>query len=107
MVFLSAFANVLITSEVRRCPGCGRDGGARSDDAVSEGGVNADDSGVSQNIYMKPSSSDSENGFANSARRSDVVCGDADFGMSERNSPVREEGSRSIGGLGFGLGALS
>lgn len=49
---------------------------------------------------MNPSSSDSEKGFANSARRSDVVCGDEDFGIYERNSPVREDGSRFILGLG-------
>ena len=28
-----------------------------------------------------------------------MVCGDADFGIRERNSPVREEGSRCIEGL--------
>jgi hypothetical protein len=47
---------------------------------------------------MKPSSSASDTGFANSASSSAVVCGDADVGMRERNSPVRDEGSRAIGG---------
>jgi len=41
---------VLSTSEVRRWPGMGRDGGARSEDAVSEGGGAGTDSGVSQNM---------------------------------------------------------
>lgn len=39
---------MVITSEVRRCPGCGLEGGASSDDAISDGGV--DVSGVSQNM---------------------------------------------------------
>lgn len=46
---------------------------------------------------MNPSSSNSEAGFANSARRSAVICGDVDDGMRERSS--REEGSRDILGL--------
>ena len=42
-------AKVLSTSEVRRGPGC-RVGGASKEGAVSEGGVEARDSGVSQNM---------------------------------------------------------
>lgn len=90
-------AKVVRTSEVRLWPGAGLDGGARREEAVSEG-VSGRASDVSQNMYMKPSSSSSENGLASSARRRAVVCGDAEGGMRERNSPVREEGSRAIGG---------
>jgi hypothetical protein len=53
---------------------------------------------VSQNMYMKPSSSLGEMGFASSESRRAVICGEADFGIKERNSPVWESGSRSICG---------
>jgi hypothetical protein len=43
-------ANVLRTSEVLRWPGMGREGGARREDAASEGGDEGSDSGVSQNM---------------------------------------------------------
>ena len=43
-------ANVLRTSEVLRWPGSGREGGARREDAASEGGEDGSDSGVSQNM---------------------------------------------------------
>jgi hypothetical protein len=89
---------VLRTSEVLRWPGTGREGGARSDDAVSEGGGAGIDSGVNQNMYIYPSSSASDTGFANSASSRAVTCGDVDVGMSDRNSPVRDEGSRAIEG---------
>ena len=42
-------AKLLRTSEVRRWPGC-RVGGASREGAVSEGGVEGRDSGVSQNM---------------------------------------------------------
>lgn len=47
---------------------------------------------------MNPSSSCSETGFANSARRSAVVCGEAEEGIRERNCVVWEDGSRAIEG---------
>lgn len=47
---------------------------------------------------MYPSSSCSETGFAISASRRAVVSGDVDDGIRERNSPVWEDGSRTIGG---------
>ena len=90
-------AKVLITSEVRRWPVC-RVGGAKRDGAVSAGGVEGKVSGVNQNMYIYPSSSCSETGFAISASNSAVVSGLVDVGMRERNCPVREEGSRIIGG---------
>lgn len=93
-------ANVLITSEVLRRPGSGREGGARRDEAVSAGAGAGADSGVSQNMYIKPSLSCSETCLASSDSKRAVVCGDADVGMSDRNSPVREEGSRLIAGRG-------
>lgn len=43
-------AKVLRTSEVLRWPGIGREGGARREDAVSEGRGAGTDSGVSQNM---------------------------------------------------------
>lgn len=49
-VFGMGVANVFRTSEVLRRPGSGRDGGARSEDAVSDGGGAGTDSGVSQNM---------------------------------------------------------
>jgi len=42
--------NVFSTSEVRRRPASGRDGGARRELTVSEGGADGSDSGVSQNM---------------------------------------------------------
>ena len=48
---------------------------------------------------MNPSSSAVETGFASSAIKRADVCGVAVVGMSERNSPVLESGSRIIGGL--------
>lgn len=86
-------ANESNTSEVRRRPGFGRDGGARRERAASDGSSEGRSSGVSQNIYMKPSSSDAETGFASSARSREVVSGVAVLGMNERNSPVLEDGS--------------
>ena len=98
-MFGTDVANVLRTSEVLRLPVSGRAAGdRRSEGAVSEGASAGMDSGVSQNMYMKPSSSFAETGFASSARRRAVVCGEADLGIRERNSPVCEMGSRWIGG---------
>ena len=49
-MFGTAEAKVLSTSEVRRWPGIGREGDARSEEAVSDGGGAGTDSGVSQNM---------------------------------------------------------
>ena len=49
-VFGTAEAKVLSTSEVRRWPGIGREGGASSEEAVSDGGGTGIVSGVSQNM---------------------------------------------------------
>ena len=50
LVLGSVDENVLRISDVRRRPGIGLEGGARREDAVSEGGADGSDSGVSQNM---------------------------------------------------------
>lgn len=90
-----AEANELRTSDVRRRPRSGLGGDDKIELAVSDVGLDGRFSEVNQNMYINPGLSESEMGFANSAKSKDATWGLADDGMRDRNSPVREDGSRS------------
>lgn len=68
-----AAAKEFRTSDVLLCPGGILAGDASKVEAARDGVSAGRDSGVSQNMYMNPSSSDSENGFANSDNNNAVV----------------------------------
>lgn len=71
----------------------GEDGGEWSyessrEDATSSSGLERSVSGVSQNMYMYPSSSALEIGFESSERRAEVVAGVRCDGIRERKLAV-------------------